>query len=43
MHIFKEGLKILHPFMPFVTEVIWENLPKVGDKTGLLIESKWPE
>jgi valyl-tRNA synthetase len=43
MHVFKEGLKTLHPFMPFVTESIWENLPKVSNESGLLIENSWPE
>lgn len=42
MHIFKQGLKILHPFMPFVTEAIWNNLPRIGSEPELLIQSKWP-
>lgn len=36
-------LKLLHPFMPFVTETIWQELAKenlVDDK--MLILSKWP-
>ena len=38
--IWKNCLKILHPFMPFVTEEIWSMLP---DKNGkLLIVEKWP-
>ncbi len=32
-------LKNLHPFMPFVTEAVWQEL-KLGDK--MLIESSWP-
>ena len=43
MYVFKEGLKTLHPFMPFVTEAIWENLPKTDKDMGLLIECKWSE
>ncbi len=34
------SLKILHPFMPFVTEEIWDSLPH-QDKKLLLIE-EWP-
>jgi len=33
------SLKLLHPFMPFITEEIWGNL---GQKELLLV-SKWPE
>ena len=33
-------VKLLHPFMPFVTETIWEHLP-IADKQLLMIE-KWP-
>ena len=33
-------LKLLHPFMPFVTEEIWSNLP-IKNKKMLLVE-EWP-
>jgi valyl-tRNA synthetase len=26
----EQGLRLLHPFMPFVTEAIWQSLPGVG-------------
>jgi valyl-tRNA synthetase len=35
-------LKLLHPFMPFVTEQIW-SLGFARDKKDLLITSPWPE
>jgi valyl-tRNA synthetase len=38
--ILKNCLKVLHPFMPFVTEEIWDSLPH-SDKKLLLIET-WP-
>jgi valyl-tRNA synthetase len=35
------SLKLLHPFMPFVTEVIWQNLPKKD--TEFLMIAPWPQ
>ncbi len=41
LHYILEGsLKLLHPFMPFVTESIWELLPQ-KDST-LLMTQQWP-
>jgi len=34
------SLKLLHPFMPFVTEAIWQELPK--KESDLLMVAKWP-
>ena len=41
-HVYISGLKLLHPFMPFVTESIWENIPKLDGESELLINSSWP-
>jgi valyl-tRNA synthetase len=36
-------LKILHPFMPFVTEELWDETGKVGPRRDrLLIHTSWP-
>jgi len=42
-YIFVKGLILLHPLMPFVTEAIWENIPKFDGEPDLLIQQKWPE
>ena len=39
--ILKNSLRILHPFMPFVTEEIWQTIHSATDKNLLMIE-KWP-
>ena len=41
LSIWHDCLKILHPFMPFVTEEIWSMLPQEKNKNLLMIE-KWP-
>lgn len=40
-HVFLNCLKLLHPFMPFVTEQLWQSLPRL--KNEPLIISAWPK
>ncbi|MFA6295145.1 MAG: valine--tRNA ligase [Candidatus Paceibacterota bacterium] len=40
LHAFEIILKVLHPFMPYITEEIWTEMPIKGKKM-LIIES-WP-
>ena len=40
VYVFSETLKLLHPFMPFITEEIWQALPHSGES---IMVSKWPE
>ena len=40
--LFEKNLKILHPFMPFLTEEIYHNLPNTNNSSPLTI-SNWPE
>ena len=39
--LFEKNLKILHPFMPFLTEEIYHNLPII-DTSNPLTTSNWP-
>ena len=39
----KNMLKLLHPFMPFITEEIWGFLPHGEDEQGYLINAEWPK
>ncbi len=41
-YILENSLKLLHPFMPFVTEEIWSNIEVLGDKK-LLMVTEWPK
>ena len=36
-------LKLLHPFMPFITEEIYQALPKCDGASDILMMAQWPE
>jgi valyl-tRNA synthetase len=40
--ILADTIKILHPFMPFVTEEIWTSIPDHLKKQKLLMVEEWP-
>ena len=40
VYVLSNTLKLLHPFMPFITEEIWLTLPHEGES---IMISKWPE
>ncbi|WP_304156214.1 valine--tRNA ligase [Mesonia mobilis] len=39
--LLEDNLKILHPFMPFLTEEIWQNITERSSEDALII-STWP-
>ena len=40
IYVFKGVLKLLHPFMPFITEEIWQSLPHSEES---IMVAEWPE
>ncbi|MEE0839547.1 MAG: valine--tRNA ligase [Acutalibacteraceae bacterium] len=39
VYVFSNTLKLLHPFMPYITEEIWQSLPHSGES---IMISTWP-
>ncbi len=40
-HCYLAGIKMLHPFMPFVTEAIWKHIPGNENAVALIVND-WP-
>ena len=40
VYVLDQVLRLLHPYMPFITEEIWQSIPHQGDA---LIVAAWPE
>jgi len=44
VRVLKDSLALLHPFIPFETEVLWRAVHEaVGEKAAALITSPWPD
>ena len=39
--VFEGSLKLLHPFMPYITEELWQKLP--NKKGESIMVSPWPK
>ena len=39
-HVFRTSLELLHPFMPYITEELWQRLPHEGKS---IMVAPWPE
>ncbi|OAB76188.1 valine--tRNA ligase [Cochleicola gelatinilyticus] len=42
IEIFEDNLKVLHPFVPFISEELWQHIAKRTPKEALVV-SQWPE
>jgi valyl-tRNA synthetase len=40
--LFEENLKLLHPFMPFLTEEVWQHIAERSPEEALIV-SQWPK
>jgi len=40
IHVLVNSMKLLHPFMPFITEEIYSHIPQTSES---IVISKWPE
>ena len=40
--VLEQSLRLLHPFMPYVTEVLWQALPQEMKQGEALILASWP-
>ena len=41
-YVLEQSLRLLHPFMPYVTEAIWSHLPGVSERAEALMTQRWP-
>ena len=42
INIFEQNLKLLHPFMPFLTEEVWQHITERTPEEALVV-SEWPK
>jgi len=42
-YVLENALRLLHPFMPFITEEIWQQLPHAAGALESIMISTWPQ
>jgi len=42
IELFEQVLKVLHPFMPFITEELWHELKERGEREAIVV-ANWPK
>jgi valyl-tRNA synthetase len=43
VHVLDQALRLLHPYVPFVTEAVWQHLPHAPTEAPALIVARWPK
>jgi len=43
VYVLDQTLRLLHPYVPFVTEAVWQGLPHAAGEAPALIVARWPE
>ena len=43
LHVLETSLRLLHPIMPFITEKLWQSLPKEFTMGPSIMFSQWPQ
>jgi valyl-tRNA synthetase len=43
VHVLETALRVLHPMMPFITEEIWQRVPKRSGLTRTLVLARYPD
>lgn len=42
-YVLEIAMRLLHPFMPFLSEDIWQRLPKADDAAASILIAEWPQ
>ena len=42
VHVLDQGLRLLHPYVPYITEAVWQSLPHAAGEAPALIVAAWP-
>ncbi|MGI9190280.1 MAG: valine--tRNA ligase [Longimicrobiaceae bacterium] len=42
-HVLDGGLRLLHPIMPFITEALWQRMPRQEGEAESLMMAAWPD
>jgi valyl-tRNA synthetase len=43
VYVFDQTLRLLHPFVPYITEAVWQKLPHAPTDPPALIIARWPK
>jgi len=43
VYVLDSCLRLLHPFMPFITEALWQRIPHDSGREEMLVTAAWPK